>query len=63
MKERLKALSNNPLAWVLALLFLGSANVVAGVAIAFGAGPSFMTAGVFLLGFAVLLMRGMKPNG
>lgn len=63
MKEWLKALSNNPLAWVLALLLLGASSFVTGVAVAFGAGLAFMVAGIFLLGFSALLMRGMKPNG
>ncbi len=56
-------LAINPLAYLLALAFLGAASVVAGVVILAGIGWAFIASGVFLLSGAWFITRGMSQNG
>jgi hypothetical protein len=58
-----KSLAVNPLTYVIGFAVGGAGCVVAGVSVMVGAGPGLLAAGCFLIGAAVYITRGMKPNG
>lgn len=63
MKARLKAIAANPYAYIIGFSLIGAACVVAGIGLSFGAGAAFVAAGLFMLGAASYIIKGLKPNG
>lgn len=63
MKDTLKALAANPLAYVIGLAGIGAVSIVSGIAVLVGLGWALVASGAFLIAAASYITRGMKPNG
>lgn len=63
MKDKLKALAANPLAYVIGFGLFGAMSIVAGVAVLAGAGWALVASGAFLLAAASYITKGLRPNG
>ena len=55
-------LPTDPMVYVIGMSGVGAGLIISGVALMFGAGPAFVAAGLFLMGGAAFITKGMR-NG
>lgn len=63
MKQKLKALAESPLTYIVASGLCGALSIVSGVAVLAGVGWALVSSGAFLLAAATYITKGLTPNG
>lgn len=63
MKQTLKALAMNPMAYVIGFGVFGAISISAGIGLCFGIGYSLVSLGAFSIGASAYVSRGMRANG
>lgn len=61
--KSLRGISSDPMFYVIWMSCVGAGLIISGVALMLGAGPAFVVAGLFLMGGAAFITRGMTGNG